>query len=78
MSIAPTLRARETGTRMPVLHYVHPLEMQPDDGTWCGRSAHDPSRVTTDHQRVTCRTCLAKVRNAIRVCILPRQSVQSP
>lgn len=39
------------------LHYIHPLEMQPEDTTWCGRDPSDPERVTTDHEKATCRTC---------------------
>ncbi len=47
---------------MVVVHYIHPLEMQPEDRTWCGRSPHDPDRTTTDHDKVTCKTCRARVR----------------
>ena len=53
---------------MPVLHYIHPLQLDPEDTTWCGRSARDPATVTTDHQLVTCRTCLRKIG---RVCSHP-------
>ena len=42
---------------MTVLHYIHPLEMQPEDMTWCGRDPSNPERVTTDHNEATCRTC---------------------
>ena len=69
------MRPKEIRPPMHSLHYIHPLEMQPEDGTWCGRSAHDPATVTTDHQLVTCRTCLRKVGKALRVCVFPRQSV---
>ena len=52
---------------MTVLHYIHPLEMQPEDTTWCGRDPSDPERVTTDHEKATCRTCRRAIEARARI-----------
>ena len=52
---------------MTVLHYIHPLEMQPEDMTWCGRDPSNPERVTTDHEKATCRTCRRAIEDACGV-----------
>ena len=51
----------------PVVHYIHPLEMQPEDRTWCGRSPHNPERTTTDPDKVTCKTCCKRLRPRLEV-----------
>lgn len=45
-----------------IVHYVHPLDMQPEDRTRCGRSPHDPERTTTDPDKATCKTCRMGLR----------------
>lgn len=61
------MRARETEMTKPV-HYVHPLETQPEDRAWCGADPYNPDLVmTTDHNKVTCRTCVRTIAARRRV-----------